>query len=60
VPAEYASVLAATNAYRAKHQAPALAWDAALAARAQAYAGGCPNGHSGDRGVGENMGELHA
>jgi hypothetical protein len=60
LPAEAAAVLAATNAYRAKHQAPALAWDAALAARAQAFAGGCPTGHSGDRGVGENMGESHA
>jgi hypothetical protein len=59
LPAEAAAVLAATNAYRAKHQAPALAWDAALAARAQAFAGGCPTGHSGDRGVGENMGESH-
>jgi hypothetical protein len=58
VPAEFAAVLAATNAYRAKHQAPALVWDAALAARAQAHAGGCPNGHSGDRGVGENLGEA--
>ncbi|KAF6253115.1 CAP domain-containing protein [Scenedesmus sp. NREL 46B-D3] len=55
VPAEYASVLAATNAHRARHQAPAAAWDAALAARAQAFASGCPSGHSGDRGVGENM-----
>ncbi|WIA37933.1 hypothetical protein OEZ86_001310 [Tetradesmus obliquus] len=53
--AEYAAVLTATNAYRAKHQAPPLAWDAALAVRAQAFAAGCPNGHSGDRGVGENL-----
>jgi uncharacterized protein YkwD len=54
-PAAYSTVFAATNAYRAKHQVPALTWDTALAARSQAYADSCPGGHSGDKGVGENL-----
>jgi uncharacterized protein YkwD len=55
VPAEYAGVLQATNAYRAKHQAARLTWDDTLASRAQQYAAGCPGRHSGDMGVGEAM-----
>jgi hypothetical protein len=30
-------------------------WDTAIASTAQAWAAGCPNGHSGTSGVGENM-----
>jgi hypothetical protein len=40
---------------RAKHGAPALEWDASIAATSQSWAAGCPNGHSGQRGLGENM-----
>lgn len=54
-PAGYEGVLASTNKYRAKHQVPALTWDVALATRAQGYADSCPGGHSGDKGVGENL-----
>lgn len=36
-------------------QAPPLVWDDALAASAASWASGCPNGHSGYAGVGENM-----
>lgn len=43
------------NKQRSKHGVPALAWDAKLAASAQAWADKCPNGHSGTSGVGENM-----
>lgn len=41
--------------YRTRHQAPAIQWDAAIAKQAAAFASGCPQGHSGTRGVGENM-----
>jgi uncharacterized protein YkwD len=54
-PAEYTVVFEVTNRYRAKHQVPALAWDEALATRSQQYADACPGGHSGDKGVGENL-----
>lgn len=40
--------------YRAKHNAPALAWDTKLAAVAQAWADSCPWGLS-DQPYGENM-----
>lgn len=48
-------VLNAMNRMRAKHGAPPLKWDARLKAGAEYYAGGCPLGHSGARGLGENM-----
>jgi hypothetical protein len=41
-------------------QVPTLVWDDALAASAARWAAGCPSGHSGYAGVGENMAcELH-
>lgn len=36
-------------------QVPGLVWDDTLAASAAKWAAGCPNGHSGYAGVGENM-----
>eukprot|EP00878_Enallax_costatus_P014840 GHUV01015533.1.p1 GENE.GHUV01015533.1~~GHUV01015533.1.p1 ORF type:complete len:155 (+),score=23.93 GHUV01015533.1:218-682(+) len=47
--------MSSTNSYRAKHQVPTVKWDAAIAAQAQQYARGCPGGHSGTSGVGENL-----
>jgi hypothetical protein len=41
------AALARANAYRARHSAPPLAWDASLAAAAEAAARDCPKGHSG-------------
>ncbi|CAA94344.1 SCP domain-containing protein [Caenorhabditis elegans] len=32
-----------------------MKWDSAVAASAQNYANGCPTGHSGDAGLGENL-----
>lgn len=52
---ELAEALAATNAYRARHQASPLAWDEELAAQAAAYLAECPTTVSTARGVGENM-----
>jgi uncharacterized protein YkwD len=52
---ELAAVLDAHNKHRAHHGVPALVWDANLAASAAAWADGCPAGHSGQTGVGENM-----
>jgi hypothetical protein len=56
-PAEpqLAHALARTNAWRARHQVPALAWDDQLAAQAAEYLGDCPKTVSAPRGVGENM-----
>lgn len=45
----------ATNSYRRQHAAPDLVWDAAIAAQAASYVAGCPNGHSGQPGFGENL-----
>jgi hypothetical protein len=36
-------------------QAAPLVWDDSLASSAATWAAGCPNGHSGYSGVGENM-----
>jgi hypothetical protein len=43
------------NSYRARHGVSALVWDMDLAAGAGKWAGKCPDGHSGEVGVGENM-----
>jgi uncharacterized protein YkwD len=43
------------NGYRARHGVENLKWDAGLAASAAAFAAGCPLGHSGTRGIGENI-----
>jgi uncharacterized protein YkwD len=43
------------NAYRARHGSPPLKWDPSLEASAAAFVAGCPTGHSGERGKGENM-----
>lgn len=48
------SVLAFHNEMRAKHGAPPLEWDAALARIAQKYVDTCPEGHS-DTPYGENL-----
>eukprot|EP00879_Flechtneria_rotunda_P015076 GHRR01015756.1.p1 GENE.GHRR01015756.1~~GHRR01015756.1.p1 ORF type:complete len:375 (+),score=118.02 GHRR01015756.1:504-1628(+) len=55
VPAAFAGVVRTTNAYRHRHQVPALKWDPALAAQAQRFADSCPMGHSGAQGLGENV-----
>eukprot|EP00775_Hariotina_reticulata_P009864 gene9864-10022_t len=52
---ELQAALDKTNAYRQRHQAAPLAWDDSLASSAATWAAGCPNGHSGYSGVGENM-----
>ena len=52
-------VLDEHNHYRAKHGVPTLTWDPTVAASAQNYANGCPQGHSGG-GYGENMAWGHA
>jgi hypothetical protein len=49
----YAQILADHNAYRAKHQAPALVWDDAVAARAAVTANSCVF-ESNPQGDGEN------
>jgi len=43
------------NDLRAKHGAPVMQWDPALVATAGNWAAKCPKGHSGIRGIGENM-----
>lgn len=48
-------VLAWTNWYRGLHNAPPLTWDPSLASSAANFAARCPKGHSGTRGLGENM-----
>lgn len=52
VPPLYQSILDEHNPYRALHQAPALVWDAALAAQAAAYAAKCNFEHGS---FGENL-----
>jgi len=47
--------LALHNSFRAKYGAPAMTWDATIAAGAQAYAETCASGHSGVSGLGENL-----
>lgn len=44
------------NTYRAQHGAPALVWDATLAAAADAWAAGCAFTHATGTGQGENLG----
>jgi uncharacterized protein YkwD len=51
---EAKAVLAYHNEMRAKHQAPSLEWDSALARIAQKYVDTCPFGHS-DTPYGENL-----
>lgn len=41
--------------YCRAHQVPDLTWDAAIASQAAGYVAGCPNGHSGAPGYGENL-----
>ena len=43
------------NSYRARHGVGALVWDNDLAAGAGKWVAKCPQGHSGEEGVGENM-----
>jgi len=57
---ELTAVLKRHNDYRAKHNAPPLQWDSALAAQAQGYADGCPSSHSHMQGVGENLAWGHS
>lgn len=54
------AVLDLHNQLRAKHNVPALTWDASVAATAAQWASGCPRGHSGTNGVGENMAWGHS
>lgn len=49
------AVLAAHNAYRARHGAAALTWSAPLAANAQGWADTCNFEHSGVANAGENL-----
>jgi hypothetical protein len=56
--ADFQPLLDAHNAYRATHQAAPLAWNSSLAAVAQFWADGCPNGHNPNLpslGFGENI-----
>ncbi|KAH8602923.1 CAP domain-containing protein [Bisporella sp. PMI_857] len=53
------SILAAHNAYRAHHSAPALKWDATLAAFASDYVRPCNFKHSGGP-YGENLAAGYA
>lgn len=55
VPAGMARALELHNAYRARHVAGALEWSDELAARAAAWAGGCPLGVASGA-AGENVG----
>jgi uncharacterized protein YkwD len=55
VTAEVQAGFDVTNSYRRQHSSPALVWDASIAAQAAAYVAGCPKGHSGASGVGENL-----
>jgi uncharacterized protein YkwD len=55
VTAEVQAGFDVTSSYRRQHSSPALVWDAAIAAQAAAYVAGCPKGHSGASGVGENL-----
>jgi len=48
------TILAAHNAYRAKHSAPALKWNSTLASYAQNWSDGCEFKHSGGP-YGENL-----
>ncbi len=49
-------ILKMHNDYRALHEGtPALKWDPALVVTAGNWAANCPKGHSGIRGIGENM-----
>jgi len=48
-------ILALHNLYRANHGAAPLDWDPRLAAGAEYLTSQCPLGHSGVRGLGENM-----
>jgi uncharacterized protein YkwD len=48
------TILAAHNAYRAKHSAPALKWNSTLASYAQKWSDGCEFKHSGGP-YGENL-----
>jgi hypothetical protein len=41
--------------YRKRHQVANLVWDDAIAASAAKWVAGCPQGHSGYAGLGENM-----
>jgi uncharacterized protein YkwD len=54
-PPEFVALLDAHNAYRAKHQAPPLSWDTALAASAEAWARQCKWSHSEGGDYGENL-----
>jgi len=48
--------LGSHNAYRSVHEStPDLVYDFTLAGNAEAYANSCPDTHSGDVGVGENI-----
>lgn len=47
------------NELRYRHGVPALVWDWGLAWNAYNYIVGCPKGHSGQQGIGENLAWGH-
>ena len=53
--ADATAALTRHNLYRQRHQVANLVWDDAIAASAAKWVAGCPRGHSGYAGVGENM-----
>lgn len=55
LPPGMQDALDAHNFYRARHQAPPVVWDEAMAAVAQRVASACPSNPSGTEGVGENL-----
>jgi len=59
-PPVVTEVLTVSNALRAKHGAPPLAWSPAVAKAAQAFIDTCPTGHSGNSAYGENLGFGYA
>ena len=54
-PDPFEDTLAKHNSYRATHQAPAMAWDATVAAGAAAWASACSFGHDPNNNYGENI-----
>ena len=53
--ADATAALTRHNFYRRRHQVADLIWDDAIAASAAKWVAGCPQGHSGYAGMGENM-----
>lgn len=48
-------LVAKHNELRARHGVPPMVWDWGLAWNAYNYVLNCPNGHSGQPGIGENL-----